>query len=69
MRTKRFFGQLLMVAALAIMTAGTLPAGACNHCDSGPATHNNRLLNQKYSEQISLPGRIRAWLQSLFQIA
>ena len=71
MRTKRFFSQLLMVAVLAIMTAGTMPAGSCNHCDPAPSTYNNRFLNnvQRYSEPESLFGRIRAWLHSMFQVS
>ena len=71
MRTKRFVGQLLIVAALGIMTAGTMSAGACNHCGSGPSYNNTRFSNnvQRYTGEGSFFERIWAWLHSMFPMA
>jgi hypothetical protein len=38
MKTKRFFGQLVMIAALAVMTAGVMPAPTAVEYACGRAT-------------------------------
>jgi hypothetical protein len=62
MNTKRFLGHVVMIAALAVMTAGVMPAPSCTEgCE--------RTLNiHTYDEQSSIGNPfnlIWTWLQSL----
>jgi hypothetical protein len=66
MKTKRFAGQILMIAALAVMTAGVMPAPTAVEYAAGrksavPDIHTYG----EQSSQGSLFDQIRAWIHAM----
>jgi hypothetical protein len=66
MKTKRFAGQVLMIAALAVMTAGVMPAPTAVEypvCGKSPVPNIHTYGEQ--SSQGSLFDQIRAWIHAM----
>jgi hypothetical protein len=65
MRTKRFVGQLAMIAALTVMTSGVMPTAKCGRCDWQSVSNTH-----VYDAQSSIGNPfdlVWAWLQSLIR--
>jgi hypothetical protein len=67
MRLKRFFAQAVIVAALAVASAGSMSASSCSSCDYVPPTHNRLYHTQVWSG--NLFDGIRGWFERLFSVA
>jgi hypothetical protein len=67
MRTKRFAGKVLMIAALAVMTAGVMPAPTAVEYAAGRKSVNvpNIATYGEQSSQGSWFDQIRAWIHAM----
>jgi hypothetical protein len=63
MRTKRFLGQLVMIAALAVMTAGVMPAPTAVEYPKGVSMPNIHTYGEQSSAGNSF-ALMWIWLQS-----